>query len=402
MKIVFLSPFGIRPKGSLIARLLPLAKELDALNHQVTIIAPPYTNPEDSGKTEVVDGITIRNIDLGTGNKIKATIQNSQRMYKAALEEAPDLIHLFKPKGYGGLASMYLSLKNDVGFSSVPLFVDTDDWEGKGGMNDIQPYSASEKWLFDFQERWLPQRAVGVSVASLALKEQVQSRGVSENRILYLPNCVESKKKGDGTAIRERYGIGARTPVVLLYTRFFEFSQERLYFVFKALATSWPGVRFMVVGQGRQGEHELLELAAKESGFSSNLVMAGWVEPEDIPDYLDAADVAIYPLDDTLINRSKCPAKLTEIMLAGCPVVSDRIGQATEYVRHEDNGILVDPESPDDMAKAVLFLLNNEELRIQYGENAKAYLLERFNWKNAAEKLNFFYEACLSPTDASE
>ncbi len=41
MKIVFLAPFGIRPKGTVIARMLPLAVELQKIGHSVTIIAPP-------------------------------------------------------------------------------------------------------------------------------------------------------------------------------------------------------------------------------------------------------------------------------------------------------------------------------------------------------------------------
>jgi len=47
MKIVFLAPFGIRPKGTVIARMVPLAAGLCALGHEVVIVAPPYTNTED-------------------------------------------------------------------------------------------------------------------------------------------------------------------------------------------------------------------------------------------------------------------------------------------------------------------------------------------------------------------
>ncbi len=396
MKILFLSPFGIRPKGTLIARLLPLAKGLKALGHDVVVIAPPYTNPEDSGKTEIVDGILIRNVELGVGNKIKATLQTSWRMYRAALEERPALVHLFKPKGYAGLASMCLVLKNLFGFAKIPLFVDTDDWEGRGGMNEIQPYSPAEKWLFDFQERWLPRQAHGVTVASRTLESQVLERGVPKEKVLYLPNCVEPVAKGDGNKVRECHLLGMETPVILLYTRFFEFNQDRLHRMFQMIAAARPEARLLVVGKGRHGEEEALRQAAGQMGFTKNLLLVGWTEPEHIPDYLAAADVAIYPLDDTLVNRAKCPAKLTEIMLAGCPVVADRVGQAAEYLRHGENGLLVAPQRPGEMAQAVIALLNNPQRARLLGENARASLLADFRWRRAVEQLHDFYNCCTS------
>jgi len=32
--------------------------------------------------------------------------------------------------------------------------------------------------------------------------------------------------------------------------------------------------------------------------------------------------VALYPFDDNLINRTKCPVKLTDLLYAGIPVVT--------------------------------------------------------------------------------
>lgn len=396
MKIVFLSPFGIRPKGTLIARLLPLAKELKAFGHDIAIIAPPYTNPEDSGKVEIVDDVLIHNVALGTGHKITATLQTSWRMLRAALEGKPDLIHLFKPKGYGGLAAMRLVFQNILGSKKTPLFVDTDDWEGRGGMNEIQPYSFLEKRMFDFQERWLPGKALGVTVASRTLQEQVVGRGVLREKVLYLPNCVEPREKGDGLKVRACHQIGEKEPVVLLYTRFFEFSQERLHSVFHSIVAEKPEVRLMVVGKGRHGEEDRLLQAARERGFIKNLLLVGWTEPEQISDYLAAADVAIYPLDDTLVNRAKCPAKLTEIMLAGCPVVADKVGQAQEYIQHGENGLLVEPLRAEAMEEAVLSLLDNPQRRCLLGENARVTMLDGFRWRDAAKQLQEFYQSRMS------
>ena len=397
MKIVFLAPFGIRPKGTVIARMLPLAVELQKLGHIVTIIAPPYTNPEDSGKTEILRGVRLINVTLPRGGKTRGALPLVRRMFQAVLVEKADIVHLFKPKGYGGLAAMLIISLQRCGAGGPPLFVDTDDWEGEGGMNELHAYSLAEKRLFAFQEKWLSRHAAGMTVASRELERLTRGLGVSAERILYLPNGSEDALPGDGDRIRLKSGILADTPVVLLYTRFFEFSQERLYRVLAGIYRHVPGVRFLVVGKGRQGEEGRLACAARERGFDEALIMAGWVEPRNIPDYLSAADVAIYPLDDTLVNRAKCPAKLTEIIRAGVPVVADAVGQAREYIVDGLSGVLCAPDAPERMIDATVSLLRKPEMQRRIGAEGRGFLLGRFNWYNAATTLDQFYRSVTNP-----
>jgi glycosyltransferase involved in cell wall biosynthesis len=389
MKIVFLAPFGIRPKGTVIARMIPLAAELQKLGHYVTIIAPPYTNPEDSGVTEIVHGVRLVNVSLPNVGKALGALPLAWRMFRAALDEKPDLVHLFKPKGYGGLAAMLLIILQRCGFRMPDLFVDSDDWEGKGGMNELHSYSSAEKRLFAFQEQWLSRHAAGMTVASRELERLTLELGVPPEHVFYLPNGVEESQPGTGSGVRQKHGIAPDTPVVLLYTRFFEFSQERLHRVFDGICRQVPGVRLLVVGKGRHGEEELLLSAARKNGFSDALVMAGWVEPHEIPDYLAASDVAIYPLDDTLVNRAKCPAKLTEIIRAGVPVIADDVGQAREYLH--DGDMLCIPADESGMIDKVTAAIENRKQSAMSGQLGRRFIVEHFAWKNIAVGLDGFY-----------
>lgn len=401
MKIVFLAPFGIRPKGTVIARMLPLAVELQKQGHIVTIIAPPYTNPEDSGKTENLRGVRLVNVALPNVGKALSALPLVWRMFRAALEERADVIHLFKPKGYGGLAAMLLLVLRRYGMRLPPLLVDTDDWEGRGGMNELHAYSTLEKRLFAFQEQWLSRHAAGITVASRELERLTKNLGVAAERILYLPNGVDETGLSRCTDVREKLGIAPATPVVLLYTRFFEFSQERLYRMFTEIYRCVPGVCFLVVGKGRHNEEQDLLSASRSLGFESALCMAGWIEPDRIPDYLATADVAVYPLDDTLFNRAKCPAKLTELLAAGIAVVADRVGQAVEYIDPERSGILCNPDNWREMAEAVVRALRDPELKSTLGENGRVYLLKQFSWTIQSQQLTEFIGSKVHATERS-
>lgn len=392
MKLVFLAPFGIRPKGTLQARVLPLAKEMLRLGHEVVVIAPPYTNPEDSGLVEQIDGITIRNVLLGPATGFIAAPFISLRMLKAALEQEPDIIHLFKPKGYGGLAALALLLLRMTGVQIPLLVIDSDDREGIGGMNELHPYSWFEKRLFAFQEKYLIRWSDGVTVASRTLETLAWGMGANRADTLYLPNGPLKRSAGDRLRGREYLGLPLDAPVLLLYTRFFEFSQQRLYNVLERLCKKLPAVRILVVGKGMAGEEKSLEQAAIRSGLRGNIVCAGWQEPDNLSDCIAAADAAIYPFDDTLVNRAKCPAKLAELAAAGLPITAERVGQINEYLIHNESALLVESGDAAALADAAYLLLTDRELASRLGASAFKRLSEQFGWEIAASKLDRFYE----------
>jgi len=113
------------------------------------------------------------------------------------------------------------------------------------------------------------------------------------------------------------------------------------------------------------------------------VIYAGWVEYKDLADYFAASDVAIYPYDDTLINRTKCSAKLIELLAAGLPVVADRVGQNREYIKDGVSGILV-ANRMDSYADAVVRLLSDAELRSRLGAAAQRSVRSDYNWGRLA------------------
>ncbi len=392
MRIVFLAPFGIRPKGTVQARMLPLAAALLARGHDLEIVAPPYTNPQDAGLVEVVEGVTLRNVTLGPAIGPLAAPLIAWRMLRTALDQKPDLIHLFKPKGYGGLAALLLLGFRLCGLKLPLLVVDSDDREGTGGMNDLHPYSWLEKRLFAVQEQALTRWADGVTVASRALESLAWGMGARQQWTLYLPNGPLLRPSGDRLAGRQRFGIAPDLPLLLLYTRFFEFSQQRLHQVLERLCLRLPQLRVLVVGQGPRGEERELEQAAFLAGFGDAVIVAGWQEPAALPDCLAAADAAIYLFDDTLLNRTKCPAKLAELAAAGLPLAAERVGQIGEYLVHNESGLLVASGDVDGLVEAAQRLLTDRELACRLGAAAAQRVRTQFAWEAAAGRLEQLYD----------
>ena len=234
-------------------------------------------------------------------------------------------------------------------------------------MNELHLYSRAEKIVFQLQEEWLPPHAAGVTVASRTLQTRIRGMGIApENCPLSAELCGRHPPRKRFTSPRKTWHPDGCTGGSALYP-FFEFDQERLHLIFAEIFRQVPDIRFLVVGKGRNGEEKQLVETAKTAGFAPALLMAGWVEPSEIPDYLAAGDVALYPFDDTLINLAKCPAKLTELLRAGLPVVADNVGQLAEYIKPGVSGILCSPGNWREMAVQAIKLLRNPVKRSALG-----------------------------------
>src|SRR5581483_2101667 len=106
LRIAMLAPFGIRPKGTLSARMLPLAQALARRGHTVSIVAPAVQNPQDAGTRIFYDQVPVHHIPAPRLPSPLAAAEQVYGLYRSALAHQPDLLHLFKPKGYSGLAAL--------------------------------------------------------------------------------------------------------------------------------------------------------------------------------------------------------------------------------------------------------------------------------------------------------
>lgn len=400
-----IGPFGLKPRGTMIVRALPMARALAARGHTVALLLPPWQNPEDAGKKWEEDGVVVENIPLPLRVPGFFHLLTALRLVRRALVLQPDVVHLFKPKAYSGLAHWLLARLPRA--RRPRLVVDSDDWEGPGGWNAIGGYPQAQQRFFAWQERWGLTHADAVTVASRALESLIWAMGVSPSRVFYVPNGVAGEQEAGG-----KKQEAENQSCILLYTRFFEYDIARVIAVLLRVRERVPQARLLVVGKGFAGEEEaLLRLAAQSSLTvrqslpaplspcplvslpSADVVYAGWVPAETLPAYFAQADVAIYPFDDTLVNRTKCSVKLLDLLAAGVPVVAEAVGQNREYIRHGETGWLVESGDVDAFADAVVRLLEDTGLRERLGQSAARDVRERFAWERLVEIVERAYKA---------
>lgn len=67
---------------------------------------------------------------------------------------------------------------------------------------------------------------------------------------------------------------------------------------------------------------------------------------------------------------------LIDAMAVGLPIVSTNTGGIPELIKNGENGILVDPQNPTQLANAIIDLINNSDKRNKLSENSLRYANE--------------------------
>jgi glycosyltransferase involved in cell wall biosynthesis len=114
-----------------------------------------------------------------------------------------------------------------------------------------------------------------------------------------------------------------------------------------------PDTQFWLAGKGR-AEADVRRLVA-EAGIGDNVRLLGHLDR--VGEALLAADVFVYPT-----HHDASPLAPVEAMQAGLPVVANRVGGVPEVVRDGQEGLLVEPERPEELAAAISRVLGDKAL----------------------------------------
>ena len=129
----------------------------------------------------------------------------------------------------------------------------------------------------------------------------------------------------------------------------------------------------MIVGDGPEKNNLMQDL--KEKKLSSSVKFTGAVPHSKIPSLLSSMDVAVAPYPK-IENFYFSPLKVFEYMAAGLPVVSSNIGQLTELIQNGYCGFLYRPGDSTALAKILLRLMKDPQLRKTVGTAAKNYIIQ--------------------------
>ncbi len=128
-------------------------------------------------------------------------------------------------------------------------------------------------------------------------------------------------------------------------------------------------VRFLLVGAGARREKLLTEAQKLKL---SNVIFVPAQPKEKMPSYWSLCDVALVHLRNAPLFQTVIPSKMFEAMGMGLPVLLVcPQGEASRILAAEQAGIWVPAEDPAALAKAVMLLNLNRDLRARLAEASR-------------------------------
>lgn len=123
--------------------------------------------------------------------------------------------------------------------------------------------------------------------------------------------------------------------------------------------------------------------------YEKNLDFTGGVSREEVLKFLMKRPICVFPS-----LWENFPYTCLEAMSYGCAVIGSKHGGMSEMIIDGESGVLIDPENPEEISRAVLELLEDTELRKMIGDNAARRVREEFNsLKIAQQTLSIYRQA---------
>lgn len=228
-----------------------------------------------------------------------------------------------------------------------------------------------------------------VAVSRSSATALLRHEWMAASKVQVIPNGIEGARYGrrvDVSGLRHELGLPEDACVVGFASRIEpEKNLGVALCAFPTVLSQVPTAHFLIAGYG--SERSRMEALAEELHIAHRVRFLG--VRSDIPALLQLFDVHVLPS-----LREGLPMILLEALAAGCPTVATEVGGIPEVIRNEENGVLVRGD-PDSLAKAVVRLLSDPQLRAGLAERGRKTFYEEFDAVEMASAYEAVYRSSL-------
>lgn len=380
MKIAFLTPEypnALTTKsGGIGTSIANLGKALTELGHGVVVIV--YGQKEDTEfRDQQVQVHTLKNVKVKglswyfTREKIQNSINQLVHENKIDIVEAPD---------WTGISS-FMKLQ-------CPLVIR----ENGSDTYFCHLDNRKVKWINKLHERKALKSADGIISVSHFTGELTNALMGLKRDFTVIPNGIDARlfhkrsiKSSDASAILY-FGSLIRKKGLL-----------ELPAIFNQVIIRFPNATLKLIGKdvpdiisGNPSTWAMMQPLFSKEALKQVTYMGG-VDYSEIKSHIEDAAVCVFPS-----FAEAFPVSWLEAMAMKKAIVASNVGWATEMITDGRTGFLVHPTDHHEFATKIVRLLENPELRIQFGEYARKKIEEDFDNIVIARKSILFYQSILN------
>jgi glycosyltransferase involved in cell wall biosynthesis len=230
--------------------------------------------------------------------------------------------------------------------------------------------------------RYLLKHLAHIYIAiSKKMKEELLTLGISKDKIVYLPNSVDTDlfKPQNQKENNMLLFIGRIT------------ASKGLHILMKSLQYIKEPIRLVIIGlphwdlnyfqsvlgliekENRKGKHEIIYLGAKNQA--------------ELVEWYQKSSILILPS-----FYEGFPLTVLEAQVCETPVIATPVGGIPEIIKNNQTGILIPRNNPICLAEAVQYLLENEDVRYKMGQIGREHVIKEYSLHSTVKKLITIYK----------
>ena len=390
MKVALVCPASLPATqfGGIVFLAVDLAREIGEMGHDTTIYTTDldFSNGSNKFNKELPRLEKIKKFRINRTHvwfSFKLFFINSS-MSKQIQKDKPDIIHTIGLRSYQSFVAWRTSKK-----LKIPLIV-----SDQGGLTTHPFFNKSGlllKILYRIQNFFIKRMISDATAASVAneYEKKIFSNLSNKSKIEIIRNGVNLETLVSKVNFKEKYRINSK--FILFVGRFSKVKGiENLLNAINIIKNEngISDVLLVIMGVDFGYERKMEELIEKLE-LSKKIMVIKNPEREDVISAYGESEFLIMPSQWEL-----SPLVPLESFAFKKPVISTRSHGIPFTVQDNENGILVEPENPNELAKGIKKLLLNEELREKLGQNGYNFVHEECNCISMAKKsLKLYHDA---------
>lgn len=184
-----------------------------------------------------------------------------------------------------------------------------------------------------------------------------QNVGIPLDKVNFIPNGYDSNKffPKDMTTCRKKLGLPTDKKIILNVGNLYSTIKGHEYLIraMSEIVNQRKDSLCVIVGKGKL--QKSLENLIDELGMKNYIKLVGGKTHDEIPLWINACDLFVLPS----LNEGN-PTIMFECLGCGKPFVGTKVGGIPEIIISNDYGLLVEPRNSKELAKTILFALNQK------------------------------------------
>ncbi len=192
----------------------------------------------------------------------------------------------------------------------------------------------------------------------------------------------------DSEQLKVDLGLAGKKVIISVGRLVHRKGQDTLVAALPQILQKIPDTHLVFVGEGPRRDY--MERLAQKLKVSSHITFIGRIQYQELPRYIGIGNLFAMPSRSRLAGLEVEGLGIVYLEASSCglPVLGGSSGGAPDAVINGETGLVVDGTSVDEVARAAITLLHDEESAKSLGARGRGWIIDEWQWDSWADRFN--------------